>query len=59
MPKELKSIQSDVNLCHESQQGKALLQRKSAAEQQMDQDPHAARPQIYADDGMTPLADTV
>ncbi|KAJ5181125.1 hypothetical protein N7491_000679 [Penicillium cf. griseofulvum] len=37
MLKELKSIQSDVNLCHESQDGKVLLQRKSVAEQQMDQ----------------------
>ncbi|KOS38009.1 hypothetical protein ACN38_g11183 [Penicillium nordicum] len=38
MLKELKSIQSDVNLCHESQDGKVLLERKFAAEQQMDQD---------------------
>ncbi|KAJ5598450.1 hypothetical protein N7537_008534 [Penicillium hordei] len=38
MLKDLKSVQSDVNLCHESQDGKVLLQRKSAAEKQIDQD---------------------
>lgn len=37
MLKELKWIQSDVNRCHESQDGKVLLQQKSAAELQMDQ----------------------